>query len=138
MSGYSHILLAVDFNQHTNQVVQRGVQLQRTFGSSLTLIHVVEFVQIDLSNDLVMPQELEMDQELVLKEREIYRNQALQEGKPENIVDRIAEGMVSKFLKDNTLLNQEFTKDSKKTVGQYLKEAAKDVTVTGFKRFSLK
>ena len=65
MSGYSHILLALDFNQHIHQVAERGAELQRTFGSRLTLIHVVEFVQIDLSNDLVMPQELEMDQELV-------------------------------------------------------------------------
>lgn len=65
MSGYSHILLAVDFNQHTTQIAQRALQLQNTFGAKLSLIHVVEFVQIDLSNDLVMPQELELDQELV-------------------------------------------------------------------------
>jgi elongation factor Ts len=53
-------------------------------------------------------------------------------------VDRIAEGMVKKFLKENTLLNQEFTKDNKKTVAQYIKEADKDLQVTGFKRFSVK
>lgn len=76
--------------------------------------------------------------EVIAKEKEIGRDKALQEGKPENIVDRIAEGMVVKFLKENTLLNQEFTKDSKKTVGQYIKESDKDLAVTGFKRFSLK
>ena len=76
--------------------------------------------------------------EVIAKEREIGREKALQEGKPENIVDRIAEGMVKKFLKETTLLNQEFTKDSKKTVGQYIKEADKDLQVTGFKRFSVK
>jgi len=76
--------------------------------------------------------------EVIAKEKEIGRDKALQEGKPENIVDRIAEGMVVKFLKENTLLNQEFTKDSKKTVGQYIKESDKDLVVTGFKRFSLK
>lgn len=76
--------------------------------------------------------------EVIAKEKEIGREKALQEGKPENIVDRIAEGMVKKFLKENTLLNQEFTKDSKKTVAQYIKEADKDLQVTGFKRFAVK
>jgi elongation factor Ts len=76
--------------------------------------------------------------EVIAKEKEIGRAKALEEGKPENIVDRIADGMVKKFLKENTLLNQEFTKDNKKTVGQYLKEADKDLKVTGFLRFSVK
>jgi len=76
--------------------------------------------------------------EVIAKEKEIGRAKALEEGKPENIVDRIAEGMVKKFLKENTLLNQEFTKDNKKTIAQYIKEADKDLQVTGFKRFSVK
>ena len=76
--------------------------------------------------------------EVIAREKEIGRAKALDEGKPENIVDRIAEGMVKKFLKENTLLNQEFTKDSKKTVGQYLLEADKELKVTGFKRYSVK
>jgi len=76
--------------------------------------------------------------EVIAREKEIGRGKALDEGKPENIVDRIAEGMVKKFLKENTLLNQEFTKDSKKTVGQYLLEADKELKVTGFVRFTVK
>ena len=76
--------------------------------------------------------------EVIDKEKEIGRAKALQEGKPENIVDRIAEGMVTKFLKENTLLNQDFTKDAKKSVAQYLKDSDKDLNVTGFKRFSIK
>lgn len=80
----------------------------------------------------------EVPAEVIAKEKEIGRAKALEEGKPENIVDRIAEGMVKKFLKENTLLNQEFTKDNKKTVGEYLKEADKDLKVTGFVRFSVK
>ena len=76
--------------------------------------------------------------EVIAKEKEIGREKALQEGKPENIVDRIAEGMVKKFLKENTLLNQDFTKDSKKTVGQYIQESDKELQVTGFKRFAVK
>jgi len=76
--------------------------------------------------------------ETVAKEFEIGREQALREGKPENIVDKIAEGRVAKFFKESTLLNQEFTKDSKLTVKQYMAQADKDLTVTRFIRFSLK
>lgn len=76
--------------------------------------------------------------EIIAKEKEIGRAKAIEEGKPENIVDRIADGMVKKFLKENTLLNQLFTKDNKKTVAQYIQEADKDLKVTGFVRFSVK
>ena len=71
------------------------------------------------------------------KELEIGREQARQEGKPENMLDKIAEGKLNKFYKESTLLNQEFIKDSKKTVGQYLKEIDKDLKVTAFLRYSL-
>ncbi len=74
---------------------------------------------------------------VVEKEREIGREQALREGKPENIVDKIAEGKLNKFFKESTLLNQDFTKDNKKTVRQYLQESAKELTVTAFLRYSL-
>ena len=76
--------------------------------------------------------------EAIEKEKALGREKALAEGKPENIVDRIAEGMVNKFVKDNTQLNQEFTKDNKKTVKQYLQESDKELTVTAFKRYSVK
>jgi elongation factor Ts len=82
--------------------------------------------------------EKDVPENVIAHEKQIGRAKALDEGKPENIVDRIAEGMVKKFLKENTLLNQEFTKDNKKTVGQYLSEADKDLKVTGFKRYSVK
>jgi len=80
----------------------------------------------------------DVPQETVDKEFEIGRDQALREGKPENIVDKIAEGRVAKFFKEATLLNQEFTKDSKISVKQYIAQADKDLTVTKFIRFSLK
>ncbi len=71
------------------------------------------------------------------KEKEIGREQARQEGKPEQILDKIAEGKLNKFFKDSTLVNQDFIKESKMTVKEYLQQADKDVKVTGFKRFSL-
>ncbi len=71
------------------------------------------------------------------KEREIGREQARQEGKPEAMLDKIAEGKLAKFIKDNTLLNQALVKDPKITVGQFIKNADKDATVIAYKRFSL-
>ncbi len=71
------------------------------------------------------------------KEREIGREQARQEGKPEAMLDKIAEGKLAKFIKENTLLNQSLVKDPKVTVGQFLKNADKDATVVAYKRFSL-
>jgi len=71
------------------------------------------------------------------QEKDIAREQARKEGKPEEMIDRIAEGKVNKFYKESTLLNQEFIKDNKKTIRDVLKEAGKDITVTEFKRFSL-
>ncbi|MBN1131785.1 MAG: elongation factor Ts [Bacteroidales bacterium] len=119
------------------------------FGNNLATL--VGFNKADVDNqvakDVAMqvaamsPVSIDKDdvpEEIIRKEREIGREKALQEGKPESIVDRIAEGMVQKFLKESTLLNQDFTKDSKKTIAQYLKEADKELKVTGFKRFSIK
>jgi elongation factor Ts len=76
--------------------------------------------------------------EIIEKEKEIGRDQARNEGKPENMLDKIAEGKLNKFFKESTLLNQDFTKDNKKTVRQYLKESDPGLTVTKFIRFSLK
>ena len=70
MADYQHILLAVDFSRNTDLVVQRALALQRAFGARLSLVHVVEFVQVDLSSELILPQELEMDRELLELARE--------------------------------------------------------------------
>lgn len=72
-----------------------------------------------------------------IKELEIGREQARLEGKPENILDKIAQGKLQKFFKENTLMNQDFVKDSKMNVASYLKSVDKDLKVTGFKRVSL-
>jgi universal stress protein A len=64
MSAYTHLLLAIDFSANTDQVIGRGLALARAFDARISLVHVVEFAQVDLSNELVMPQELELDQEL--------------------------------------------------------------------------
>lgn len=71
------------------------------------------------------------------QEFEIGREQARLEGKPENMLDKIAQGKLQKFFKESTLMNQEFIKDSKMSIADYLKSADKDLKVLGFKRVSL-
>ncbi|HBE91862.1 MAG TPA: universal stress protein, partial [Gammaproteobacteria bacterium] len=71
MAVYSHILLAVDFTPVTDTVAQQALELCQAFKARLSLVHVVEFVQMDLSNDLVMPQALlEIDQGLMKRARQ--------------------------------------------------------------------
>ncbi len=76
----------------------------------------------------------DVDPTVTEKEIQIGMEQARQEGKPENLIEKIAKGKLNKFFKDNTLLNQDFVRDTKKSVKQYLAENDKDLTVTGFKR----
>ncbi|MDR0972535.1 MAG: translation elongation factor Ts [Prevotellaceae bacterium] len=75
--------------------------------------------------------------DVLVKEKEIAADKARQEGKPENMIERIAEGRLGKFYKEVCLLEQEFVKDSKLTIAQYLDKASKGLTVTDFKRFTL-
>lgn len=75
--------------------------------------------------------------DVVEKEIEIGKEQARQEGKPEQIIEKIALGKLNKFYQESTLLNQAFVRDNKLTVRQFLQELEKDLTVTGFKHIEL-
>jgi len=79
--------------------------------------------------------------EVIEKEKEIAIEQLKKEGKPENIWDKILPGKIKRFLKDNTLVNQPFVMDDKKTVGEVLNAAAKEAGGTAkiveFIRFEL-
>ncbi len=74
---------------------------------------------------------------LLEKEKEIAREQARAEGKPEHLLDKIAIGKLEKFFKESVLLEQEFFKDSQKSVGQYLKSVSPTLTVAEFVRFQV-
>jgi elongation factor Ts len=76
-------------------------------------------------------------QEVIDRELEIGKDMARQEGKPEEMVEKIAQGKLQKFFKEMTLLNQDFIKDTKKTVRQFIADNDKDLIVTGFKRLQL-
>jgi len=75
--------------------------------------------------------------EIVETELRIGKEKAREEGKPEAMLDKIAEGRLTKFFKESTLLAQDFVKDNKKSIAQYLNDTSKGLTVTEFKRFSL-
>ena len=78
-----------------------------------------------------------VDVATVEREMKIGREQAIAEGKPENIIDRIAEGKLQKFFKENTLLNQDFVKDSSMSVAKMLDGVEKGLTIKQFKRVQL-
>lgn len=76
-------------------------------------------------------------QEIIDREIQVGKDQAIEEGKPEDMAEKIARGRLNKFFKENTLLNQAFIKDNKKSIKEYLGEADKELTVKTFTRFSL-
>jgi elongation factor Ts len=74
---------------------------------------------------------------VIAQEIEIGKEQARRDGKPEEMLEKIAQGKLNKFFKESTLLNQDFVKDNKMTIRQYLQSVNKELTVTDFKRFTL-
>ncbi len=78
-----------------------------------------------------------VDAATIEKEIEIGKEQARQEGKPEQILDKIAQGKLNKFFKENTLLSQAFVKEPKQSVAQYLDGVTKGLTVASFKRVAI-
>lgn len=78
-----------------------------------------------------------VSKEIIDREVEVGKDQAIQEGKPADMAEKIAVGRLNKFFQENTLLNQSFIKDNKKTIKQYLNEAESGLSVTSFLRYSL-
>ncbi len=78
-----------------------------------------------------------VDASIIEKEIEIGKELARQEGKPEDMLEKIALGKLNRFFKDNTLLAQSFVKDNSLSVEAYLKSMDKDLTVTAFKHVKL-
>lgn len=93
-------------------------------------------MQIAAMNPVAIDKD-DVTQEEIDKEIEIGKEQARREGKPDNLLEKIAMGKLGKFFKENTLLNQDYVKDNKQTIKQFLNSVDKDLTVTGFKRYTL-
>ena len=123
VSSYIHagnrLATLVGFNAITDHQVARDVAMQVAAMSPLA---------VDKDG---------IDQETIDRELEIAKDLARQEGNPEEMLEKIAFGRLNKFYKENTLLNQAFIKDGKKTVAQYLKDQDDSLSVTCFKRVGL-
>ena len=78
-----------------------------------------------------------VDADTIAKEIEIAKDLLRQEGKPEAMIENIAKGKLGRFFKDNTLVNQDYIKDSSMSVANYIKSVDANLTVTGFKRAAL-
>lgn len=89
------------------------------------LVHDIA-LQIAATRPLVVRVE-ELDKELVAKEREIYKAQVIESGKPANIVDKIVDGMVQKYYKEVVLMEQAFVKDPSKTITDIITEATQTI-----------
>ncbi|MCX6251034.1 MAG: translation elongation factor Ts [Bacteroidetes bacterium] len=93
-------------------------------------------MQVAAMNPIAIDKE-NVTQNTIDREIEIGKEQARQEGKPEEMLEKIATGKLAKFFKENTLLNQDFVRDTKKTVRQFISGHDKDMNVTAFKRLML-
>jgi elongation factor Ts len=93
-------------------------------------------MQIAALNPLAVDKD-DIDTVIVERELAIAREQAQNEGKPEIMLDKIAQGRLNKFFKENTLLNQLFVKNNELTVAQHLANIAPSLTVVAFKRVSI-
>ena len=97
-------------------------------------------MHIAASNPLGIQAE-DVPEEIVNKEKEIYRAQALEMGKPENVIDKIVEGKLKKFFTDNCLMNQPYVKDPDKAISDLLTELigkiGENITIKRFVRFQI-
>lgn len=120
---------------HSNGKVGVLVALNQS-GDDVTNVGKDIAMQIAAMNPIAIDKN-DVPEEVKNREMEIGREQARAEGKPENILDKIATGKLEAYYRDNTLLNQKFVKDNSKTIADVLKSVNKDLTVTAFKRIGL-
>lgn len=147
----------------TDQIGSTGEKMEVSNYEFISADHVVSYIHMgnmlativgfnkadvaeDVSKDIAMqiaamnPISISADsipEDVKERELKIAREKAAEEGKPEHLLDRIAEGSLNKFFKDNTLLQQDYVKDNKMSIEQFLKKSDKDLKVTEFKRVSL-
>lgn len=121
---------------HSNAKLGVLVALKNTNGTSVEDAGKDVAMQIAAMNPVAVDKD-GVDPSVVEKEIEIGKEQAMQEGKPENIIEKIAMGKLNKFYKENTLLSQAFVKDSSQNISQYLDSVSKGLTVSEFKRVSI-
>lgn len=120
--------------------IHAGNKLATLVGFTKAGIDVQVYKDVAMQVAAMNPVSVDKDDvpaKILAQELEIGREQARREGKPEDMLEKIAQGKVNKFFKESTLMNQEFIKDSKLSVRQYLESKNKELKATGFLRYSL-
>ena len=138
LDGYMTIeapVIAV-YNHQNKNFLCTMVALNKAVEGADRIGHEVA-MQVAAMNPLAIS-EADVPADVLAKEKEIAADKARQEGKPENMIEKIAMGRIGKFYKEVCLLKQEYIQDAKMTVADFLKAADKDLTVTAFKRFTLR
>lgn len=121
---------------HSNGKLGVLVGLTNTSGINAEEVGKDVAMQIAAMNPVAVDKD-GVDASTIEREIEIGKDQARQEGKAEDMLEKIAMGKLQKFYKENTLLSQAFVKDNSKTIAQYLDGVSKGMTVSEFKRISI-
>lgn len=121
---------------HSNGKLAVLVALKNTGGADVTEVGKDVAMQIAAMKPVAVDKD-DVDSKTIEREIEIGKEQARAEGKPEAMLEKIAQGKLNKFFKDSTLLNQEFVKDNSKTIRQLLESTSKGLSVSEFKRISV-
>jgi elongation factor Ts len=136
ISSYSVVNASkvVAYNHPGNQLaslvgLNSGSEASEVAGLQIAM-QVAAMAPLALNKDGIDPRTIE-------RELEVGKDLAIQEGKPADMAEKIAQGRLGKFFAENTLLSQAFIKDNKVTVEQFLAQTEKDLAITEFKRFSL-
>ncbi len=120
--------------------IHPGNKLATLVGFSKAGIDTQVYKDVAMQVAAMNPVSLDKDdvpEKILAQELEIAKEQARREGKPADMLDKIAQGKLNKFFKESTLMNQEFIKDSKMSVRQYLESRDKNLKATGFARYTL-
>lgn len=121
---------------HSNNKIGVLVAFENTQGADVYEVGRDIAMQITAMKPVALDKD-GVDAETIEREIEIGKDQARQEGKPEAMLERIAVGKLEKFYKEQTLLNQQFVKDTSITIRQLLENTQKGLTISSFKRISL-
>jgi elongation factor Ts len=125
---------------HVQAYIHPGSKLATLVGFTKAGVDVQVYKDIAMQIAAMNPVAVDKDfvpAHVIASEIEIGKEQARRDGKPEDMLEKIAQGKLTKFFKESTLLNQDFVKDNKMTIKQYLQSVNKELTVTEFKRYSL-
>lgn len=126
--------------EHVQAYIHPGNRLATLVGFTKAGADIQVYKDISMQVAAMNPVAVDKDsvpEKVIAQEIEIGKEQARRDGKPEDMLEKIAQGKLTKFFKESTLLNQDFVKDNKVTIKQYLQSINKELTVTDFKRFTL-